>query len=78
MVSFSKKWHGWSFWKKLCFANVAVLVLVLVIGMVLIVPDCTFDCEARGQLLGQGLAQFLIFMNLVAVAVHFIRKNRKV
>jgi hypothetical protein len=76
MVSFSEKWRGWSFGKKLLVINLFVFVGVLVLGMALIAPDCTFDCEARGELVGRGLAQLLVFINLMAGIVYFLKKNK--
>lgn len=65
-----------SFLKKMLLADLVGLILLLGIGMALIVPNCSFDCEARGQLLGAGAAQFIIFCDLIA-GLWFWFKHRK-
>lgn len=66
-----------SFRKRLLIWNLIVVVAVIGVSMAIIVPDCTFDCQARGELVGQGLAQMLVFGNLVVVGGRYLMKKKE-
>lgn len=76
MTTFFSRWKNFSFKKRLLLGNIFVVVLVLGLSMALIVPNCTTDCEARGELVGEGLARLLLSGNLAALVFHWWRKKR--
>ncbi len=66
-----------SFIKKLIIFDVAILVLMIVISIAFIIPDCTDDCEIRGEMMGAGTAQLIIVTNFIAAIWHWLRSRRK-
>ena len=63
---------------KLALADAIILLIGLGLGMALIVPDCFGgECAIRGELLGQGLGQFIIFSNLLAGFIYYLKNKKK-
>ncbi len=65
-----------SFLKRMLLIDLIALLILLGLGMLLIVPDCTFDCEARGQAFGAGAANLIIFCDLVAILWFWLKRRK--
>ncbi len=62
--------------KKMLVTDLAILVIVLALGMILILPDCTFDCAERANLLGGGVANLIISVDILW-GIWYWLKHRK-
>lgn len=66
-----------SFLKKLLIFDIVLVVVVLVISMAFIVPSCTYDCAARGELAGYATGQLLIATNILAGIWWWVRRRTR-
>ena len=64
--------------KRVLIINGLVIVVILVLGSVFIASDCTVDCAERGELLGQGLARFVVFINVLMALWWHLKGKKKI
>ena len=68
MTQETKKFVKW-----LVIADLLVLLLIVILGM-LFIRDHFYE---RGRLLGKGYGQFILFSNLAAVLIRYSYTKRK-
>jgi len=66
-----------SFIKKLVVFDVVVLLLMIILSLIFVIPNCSYDCEVRGQMMGAGTGQFIVFTNVVAAIWFNVKSHRK-